>query len=230
MLNRRDNFFSEEGHIIWALWTCRNKLVFDKQRPPAAITARLAISKAAELHAVLTQKHIHQTPQARDAPNWTPPPPEFAKLNTDGSVVQSNAAAGGIIRDNRGGWVAGFSMNIGPSTVHESELWGLRQGLFLALQIGLRKLIVEMDSLQIIQALTQTVHQNPPGPTLLTDFQGLLKKFDVFHLQHSPRNNNQAADKLAKLGHALPHGVTSYDSAPPELISIMCNDLHGPVP
>ncbi|CAI9115790.1 OLC1v1016785C1 [Oldenlandia corymbosa var. corymbosa] len=77
-----------------------------------------------------------------------PPPPGWLKLNTDGSynTISQEARAGGLIRNEEGGWVKGFTMNVGTTTVTGAELWGVWQGLILAWEIGARKIIVEVDS------------------------------------------------------------------------------------
>ena len=48
---------------------------------------------------------------------WEKPPVGWSKMNTDGSVLGSMgiAGCGGIVRNNQGGWVAGFSRRIGLS-------------------------------------------------------------------------------------------------------------------
>lgn len=159
--------------------------------------------------------------------NWAPPPDNFFKLNSDGSLRDGIATAGGIIRNHRGEWVAGFSMNIGPSSIQDSEIWGLRQGLFLALQTGIKNLIVESDSLEAIQALNQDISPTTPAPALVLDCKGLLLKFEATRLRHSPRETNHAADFLAKIGHDLPQGVSIHESPPTGVLSIICNDISG---
>lgn len=215
---------------VWSLWKARNKLIFDGQRPPAVITARLAIARAKEFQSVRHRDKIQPTNPTSRTSNWMPPPTDFVKLNTDGSVIGDNAATGGLLRDAQGHWIAGFLMNIGLSTVHDSELWGLRQGLFLALNLDFKQIIVESDSLEVIKALRSPLHQNYPAPALLIDCQGLLQKFKTATIHHSPRETNSAADFLAKSGHHLRHGVTSYQSPPWEILSILCKEALGHVP
>lgn len=217
---------------IWAIWKSRNKMIFEGTRPPADVTATRAIAKAREFQSATAHAQWPIQSQRKPCPcyNWSPPPQDFTKLNTNGSVVNGIAAAGGLLRDPQGQWVAGFSMNIGPSSIHDSELWGLRQGLFIALQLNLKKLIVESDSLEVIQALDPVMPPNPLSPALLFDCRGLMQKLTVVTLLHVPRESNLAADHLAKIGHQLPHGVTIHPSAPSSLLSILCNDIPGLVP
>lgn len=217
-------------YTVWAIWKARNNLIFNKQRSPATITAKTALTNAMEFKSATSNWQFAASPRPSAPATWIPPPDGFFKLNSDGSVQRNSAAAGGLIRDQRGDWVSGFSMNIGPSSIADSELWGLRQGIFQALQLGINRLIVESDSLEAIQALTLHARPNSPGPALLMDCRGLLQKFEAFQVKHTPRTTNHAADFLAKLGHTLNHGATMFATAPDEILSILSCDKPGHVP
>ena len=79
---------------------------------------------------------------------WFPPRWPYYKLNSDGARKGSGlAGARGLIRDATGRWHGGFCMNIGICSITIAELWGLYQGLILAWQMGIRLLVVEIDSL-----------------------------------------------------------------------------------
>jgi len=63
------------------------------------------------------------------------------KLNTNGASLGNLGKAGGegIIRDSQGNWVKGFSRSIGYTTSVMSKLWALRDGLNLAIQLGIHQ-------------------------------------------------------------------------------------------
>ena len=65
--------------------------------------------------------------------SWEKPDPGWLKLNTDGSLSGSvgTTAGGGLIRDEFGNWVIGFSRKIGRTDSFIAELWALRDGLQL---------------------------------------------------------------------------------------------------
>ncbi|KAK6934521.1 Ribonuclease H domain [Dillenia turbinata] len=81
---------------------------------------------------------------------WSPPMEDNIKLNTDGSVSQSNghAAAEGILRNARGEWIVGFFINVGTYSIL-AKLWGVREWLNLANRKGLRNIELEVDSVII---------------------------------------------------------------------------------
>ena len=48
-------------------------------------------------------------------------------------------------------------MRIGESSVLMAELWGLYQGLILAWKVGIKRLLVEVDSLCVTQMISKQV-------------------------------------------------------------------------
>ncbi|GAV83710.1 RVT_3 domain-containing protein [Cephalotus follicularis] len=79
---------------------------------------------------------------------WERPLSLFFKLNIDGSSKGNpgNLGAGGLIRDNSGNWVLGFTCFIGVCFSIQAKLWGLREGLKLALNMHIENPLVETDS------------------------------------------------------------------------------------
>ena len=106
------------------------------------------MTRANEIHRV-NNSHISQQPRRNDIfigrlPHSWP----WCKLNTNGSCKNTgDAGAGGVIRDSVGHWILGFCMKIGESSVTMAKLWGLYQGLTLAWNAGIRRLLVEVDNL-----------------------------------------------------------------------------------
>ena len=70
----------------------------------------------------------------------------------DGSAIGNPgpAGCGGVIRDNNGQWVAGFTRRIRVTTSFAAELWGLRDGLMMSCSLNISSLIVELDAKGIL--------------------------------------------------------------------------------
>uniref|UniRef100_A0A2N9IHR9 RNase H type-1 domain-containing protein n=1 Tax=Fagus sylvatica TaxID=28930 RepID=A0A2N9IHR9_FAGSY len=68
---------------------------------------------------------------------WTPPIPGWIKLNTDGSSNGNPglAGGGGVICDHEGNWLRGFARHIGLASSVVAELWALRDGLSLVIDM-----------------------------------------------------------------------------------------------
>uniref|UniRef100_A0A803M8R4 RNase H type-1 domain-containing protein n=1 Tax=Chenopodium quinoa TaxID=63459 RepID=A0A803M8R4_CHEQI len=69
------------------------------------------------------------------------------------------AGGGGLIRDEEGRFIAGFAANYGICTAYRAEFLALEQGLKLAKQRGIRKLIVQMDNKACVEAITNSTQQ-----------------------------------------------------------------------
>lgn len=107
---------------LWGIWKSRNLLIFEGQRPPPIIIAKTAAARAMEFHQARSSGGLIAPHQTAPRTNWSPPPEDFYKLNSDGSLKEGISTAGGIIRNHLGNWVSGFSMNIGPTSIKDAEL------------------------------------------------------------------------------------------------------------
>ncbi|KAJ4713180.1 Ribonuclease H protein [Melia azedarach] len=107
---------------------------------------------------------------------WKPPPKNWVKLNIEGcsSGVQGSAGAGGIIRDESGKWLLGYSKNLGTSNRLASELWALYHGLDLVLERGFRKVLVESVSHEAMKCLQQPTAYLDANRDLIQSCRDLL--------------------------------------------------------
>lgn len=88
----------------------------------------------------------HQRPMKQEMLiAWQPPQHSFVKLNVDGSVTgqPSLVASRGLLRDENGRWILGFTYKVGISFALMSELWALYWGLKLCWDKGYKKVQVE---------------------------------------------------------------------------------------
>ncbi|KAI4297021.1 hypothetical protein L6164_036933 [Bauhinia variegata] len=70
---------------------------------------------------------------------WNKPPKEFYKDNCDASAIANpgSTSFGGVIRDDQGIWIAGFSGKLGNTLVSLGELRSLFHGLKLARHLNI---------------------------------------------------------------------------------------------
>ncbi|KAH9670623.1 putative ribonuclease H protein [Citrus sinensis] len=218
------------GIAIWRLWYWRNQfwvngLAMDSLSMVNDVKARteeVILIQGSSLS--LTNKKVNKWI------GWSPPNWPWYKLNSDGACkVNGVAAAGGLIRDHSGHWVAGFGMNIGNCSVTTAELWGLYQGLTLAWNKGIRWLCVEVDS----RCVTQLVKNNMVNPnefsTLIRAIQELIRRNWRVEITHVYREANFAADYLATLACCLPLGLHVLNSPPKGVLQFMSQDNYGVV-
>ncbi|WMV48817.1 hypothetical protein MTR67_042202 [Solanum verrucosum] len=80
-------------------------------------------------HVQSVVRHVRQRDASRYI-NWSFPPSEYIKINTDGTFMQNSGLARyrGIARDDRGRWLGGFMGRLGVVTTSclTAELWARR--------------------------------------------------------------------------------------------------------
>lgn len=189
-----------------AIWTARNKFVMENK---AFVTSKnlkkiQALSIAIFFSLLIKERKPHC---GSVHISWNPPPRGFFKLNIDGLVNgnQGKANTGRLIRNSMGDWVGGLSKHIGITHSMVPELWGLHDGLILAKNLSLRKLIIALDTiLTSHDALYDSSH---PCSALISDCRSLLQSFEETHIHHIFNEGNKCADLLAKEG---PLGSDSF--------------------
>ncbi|KAH1031401.1 hypothetical protein J1N35_043575 [Gossypium stocksii] len=82
-------------------------------------------------------------------------------LSTDGSVQYKDmfAVAGGLLRDQKSAWIVGFTRYLRNCEVIDSKLWGILDGLQIALDCGFRNVIIRTDSLEATNLIHEGVHE-----------------------------------------------------------------------
>ena len=87
----------------------------------------------------------------------------WLKLNMDGAASKALGLVGkgGLIRDDIGNWVIGFSRRIGIINSFMVEVWALRDGLMLCNQMNLSDIIVELDAKALVDAFKNRSYAFP---------------------------------------------------------------------
>jgi len=79
------------------------------------------------------------------------------------------AGYGGLVRDEQGEWVAGFTRHIGSTNSFIAELWGLREDLLLCCNLNIHSLIVEVDAQAVVAVLRNNDFVNNVISPILDD-------------------------------------------------------------
>lgn len=93
------------------------------------------------------------------------------------------------------------------------EFWGLCDGQVLAINLSIRKLIIEINATIVVTILT--FHDNQaimshPCSVLILDFRSLLQLFEEGHIHHTYCEGNHCADLLAKEGYSSTGNFALY--------------------
>ncbi|KAF7830019.1 reverse transcriptase [Senna tora] len=160
------------------------------------------------------------------------PRPEsiWVKVNVDGAVSRDSserASCGGVVRNHEGHFVLGFNKSLGSCDVLTAELWGVRLGLEMAWELGLRKVVIELDSLcahQLIHAQVQELH---PCATLVTAIHQLMTRNWDVHIHHVLRDANQVADFFAGCASHATLNLMKFDHPPTDAVHLLNADAEG---
>ena len=158
---------------------------------------------------------------------WVSPPLGWFKLNTDGSSLGNPglAGGGGIIRNHVGDWVGGFSRAIGVITSIQAELRALKDGLKLAIDLGILNVEIKMDSLVAVELVKSITTPNAFLSTIVADCRFLIERFELCSLKHIFRETNDCANLLAKAGCDQTLDFISFSNAPAYVLEALAFDI-----
>jgi hypothetical protein len=118
----------------------------------------------------------------------------------------------------------GFSRATGIMCSAATELWGLRDGLIMFVQLQLPAVEVESDAERIVLILTNNNTIYGDLGILVDDCRELLKRIPQTKVQHCYKEANFCADALAKLGSSLDQPFVSFCNSLINLLSLLASD------
>ena len=154
---------------IWSIWKQRNQAMFNNKSLNPSLVKQITMQATELIHCVYHP--VNYKRMSMKQVRWEVPERGTLKLNTDGatSKVLGVARGGGLIRDNQGNWVVGFSRRIGVTNSFMAEVWALRDGLMLCNQMNLSDVIVEIDAKALVDAFKNPSYANSVISPLFED-------------------------------------------------------------
>ncbi|XP_023878480.2 uncharacterized protein LOC111990943 [Quercus suber] len=142
-----------------------------------------------------------EEPVVEPPATWTPPRNGWFKINVDGAIFskQKNEGIGVLIRDEWGRVEAAMSKKIeAPLGSVEVEAKALEAGLMLARDVGLQEVVLEGDSLSLINALCGIAPPPAFVEPIVMGVWDLCREFRRTAFSHVCRQGNKPAHLLAK--------------------------------
>ena len=151
------------------IWKQRNQGYFFNKRANSNL-AKVISKQAMEFLFCVSRPTCNNQLVAKRV-SWEKPELGWFKLNTDGSSRGSTGltASGGLIRDEGGNWVIGFSRKIGRTNSFAAEMWALRDGLQLCQQMSAHAVLIELDVKSLVDVLNNFAYNNAVISPLLDD-------------------------------------------------------------
>ena len=182
----------------WSIWYNRNQVAHETQGPPSVHIWGIAQQALNDYNVATAVNFLWQQPPEV---GWSAPPSGLHKINGDGATSEDGrpSGVGVVIRDCRGVVVAASAkVLLAQYGVEVTEALAVEQGILLAQQKMLTQVILESESLSIVDAISS----NSPHGELQPIVQGILllsSFFDVWKVKHLKREYNIVAHELAKL-------------------------------
>ncbi|KAL4296817.1 hypothetical protein GQ457_12G001150 [Hibiscus cannabinus] len=133
--------------------------------------------------------------------SWLAPPLGWVKLNVDASVSSRDhkAGVGGVLRDDLGRWIIGFSRFLGRCDSLIAELWAIHDGLLQAWDSGYTRVELESDCLEAAR-IGNSASTTLAGSALVSSIKEVIGRVWTVVVKHVGRGNNRVADYLAAHG------------------------------
>ena len=145
---------------------------------------------------------------------WLPPPKHWFKLNSNGSSLgnPSKAGGGGLVCNHHGEWVCGYSRAIGHTSSVATELWALRDGINLCVELNLPNVLIGIDAKLVVELLQKDEGSFNSNDTIMADCKAGLQKIQRTKVLHYYREANKCANALARRGALLSHDFVIFPS------------------
>ncbi|OMP08004.1 Zinc finger, FYVE/PHD-type [Corchorus olitorius] len=163
-----------------------------------------------------------------------------AKVNVENDIVKTRVklsfagrsrgripgatTGGGLIRDESGKWIIGYNLKIGVCSSLTTDLWALYEGLKLSWDKGCRKVVVESDSVAVVECLKKPLCLLDSNRALIQSCRDLLNNNWDCKLQIVRRDENSCADWLAANVEVNQQGLSIIKVPPFKLIPLLERD------
>lgn len=184
--------------ILWKCWEAQNRFIFTSSDINFALLCEQAISFVKQYR---EHKMVAEAKIPKHQEKWRPPPAGVYKLNFDGGRIGDSGWSWGFVLRNDVGDIilAGTKSGSGFAGPLVEEARACLFGLRCAYEWGARNIIIEGDSLGLIQLLkTRSTHDNFVG-LFVNDILAYVESFDFYAWTFVKRGGNKVAHELAHL-------------------------------
>ncbi|KAF7807491.1 Transposon TX1 uncharacterized [Senna tora] len=215
--------------VLWWQWRFRNDNVLGSSSLTHATICRVIKSWNASLISSLSHSKVRLVHEDRLV-GWRKLEKNQLKINTDGNSLgnPSRAGFGGIIRDDNGSWILGFSDQLGITSCTHVELAEIHQGLMCAEDVDGSGALLETDSLEAVHLINNCDCSTHHYGAIIQNIRDLLRSSGI-SIKHVLREANFCADAPAKIGAHGDAKLTIWEDPPPAVKLPLLADMAGTI-
>ena len=124
-------------------------------------------------------------------------------------------------------WIRGFAKAMMVSSSLAAEMWALREGLTLCLDLKTQAVEIELDATAAISFISGDSNTNGDLSGLVDDCRYQLLQLPQVRILYCYREANACADALARLGATGDGGDSLFVSPPHTVIPLLNFDFLG---
>ncbi|XP_048502819.1 uncharacterized protein LOC125498622 [Beta vulgaris subsp. vulgaris] len=158
---------------------------------------------------------------------WSPPSTGMFKLNSDAAIFKNQQVGlGGIVRDCEGDVLLATCLRIeGSKDAEVAEALSTRHCLQVAVDAGLRNLIVEVDCLKLFNHLSNRKFDPSSFGIIVQDILCIASHCSSISFSHVRRKGNCVAHNLAQLSSSMDGLRVWIEEVPTEVLSSVMADI-----
>ncbi|XP_042990668.1 uncharacterized protein LOC122317666 [Carya illinoinensis] len=206
----------EFGLTAWKIWKRRNEVVFSNTLShPSSInqSVKLLITDLDQAH----QPARQCSPPSSVLLAWEAPPQEKLKTNWDAGLDKASCkvGVGAVVRNWEGKVLATMRMNhsLYPDPFL-AEAYAAHQAALFLKSMGWRDVIMEGDSLQVVNYLNSKEAADSYAGVLIKATRVTLDSFAVWTANHVKRTCNSVAHALCQDALSISDSITTVDVIP----------------
>ncbi|KAH9750457.1 reverse transcriptase domain-containing protein [Citrus sinensis] len=208
--------------ICWSLWQNRNAMVWRGKTSGVQQLLNSAGHFLFQWQSVRKHQFLFSQPSpiGHGAICWEPPLAGRLKCNVDAAMFASRGyiGLGNVIRDSNGAFVAARCCSIpGRFSARDAEALGVREALSWIKQLQLSNVTIEMDSLNVYNALVTNLSGPSSFSLIIEDCRALSNSIRDVSFSFVRRSANSVAHSVAQAGNSL-SGHGEWRAVPPPFL------------
>ena len=213
--------------LMWAVWYCRNKIVFDQETLVASSVAANFVKLVEEYCGYAQRVFQPCGGLSTSAPAWRVPPAMVLKVNFDAHNSPNGETGLGVVVRNEVGAVCvmGVRRVAARWDAPTAEAMAALYAVELATRLGYGNVIFEGDALMVVNALKNKSEGGSPIFQIFSDIHRLCLGFESFSFLHVKRAGNCVAHLLARWECVSNSEIVWFESFPQSISTLADLDL-----